>query len=295
MGTKTKDTRHPNTAPDQHPDGGERIALERQFDRRYRRWVRVTASGVVLLVFGAEIPWLAGPAAASLALWSGGVMFALFYQAKRYHPRGTGPSLPNTLTTIRVLAGLGMLLFLAAVEMTSTAGTTNGIPEMLGPRSQWLLPAVLLLVETTDFFDGLLARRSRLGPFGGTWDLESDSIFILALALTLRHGFDEAMFVLLIGLMRYLYALLWQHPVPMPRVPPAFKWYAKTTTATLTISMIVVTAPIIGPGLRVAALSLALGMQIGSFAWDISLQITQRRRSLATPSPAEARARTHAT
>jgi phosphatidylglycerophosphate synthase len=242
------------------------------YERRYHRWVLVTAAGVGLLVFGAEFPMLTGPASAALAAWSAAVMGTLFYRGARYHPQGTGPRLPNALTTTRVFAGIVLLLLIAGAEMTGMSGT------FAGAGFRRLLVAGLLVIELTDFFDGILARRAETGPFGATWDLESDSIFALGLALTLRHLFDVSMFVLLIGLMRYFYALLWQNPVPLPRVPKAFTWYAKTTTASLVTTMIVVMAPIIGSGLRSAALAVVLGMQMLSFAWDITLQIRERRR-----------------
>jgi phosphatidylglycerophosphate synthase len=236
------------------------------FDAAYHRWNMVHAAVVTLLVLTAEVPAAQPFAMMALALWSALALGVLFLLGLWLHPSGPGPALPNLLTTARVVASFLLLAVVAGASFFPQVG------EAARSSAGWLLFGILMLVELTDFFDGRIARRLKAGPFGSTWDMESDSIYVMALAVAVRHLHGVGFFVLLIGLMRYLYVLLWQYDGVADPAPRLYKLFAKTTTAALVITLIVAMAPVVGAGLRAASLSVVLGLQTVSFGWDILLQ-----------------------
>ncbi len=236
------------------------------FDRGYRRWGFAHAGMLTALVLLAEFDALFPYSAALLAAWIGGAVSVLYRFARKTHPDGQGPRVPNVLTGIRTVFSCLLLAGLAL-----SAAIRDGAAPAHGSFAWWLV-GVLLLVELTDFLDGRLARRAKAGRFGSIWDMENDAVFALALSLVLRHVHGVGIYVLLIGLMRYLYVLLWHREVRPAKVPRLQRLFSKTTTAVLVTTMIVVLAPAIGSQTRAVALIVILTMQVISFAWDMVLQ-----------------------
>ncbi len=240
------------------------------FDRGYRRWGFAHAGLITALVLVAELDFLLPYAAAGLAGWTGLAVASLYRFARRTHPDGQGPRVPNVLTGVRTVFSCLLLAGLAlSAAVPEIAAVAHG-------DSAWWLVGVLLLVELTDFLDGRLARRANAGRFGSIWDMENDAVFALALSLVLRHVHGVGAYVLLIGLMRYLYVLLWHREVRPAKVPRIQRLFSKTTTAVLVTTMIVVLAPVIGPQVRATALIVILTMQVISFGWDMVLQCRSR-------------------
>ncbi len=236
------------------------------FDRGYRRWGFAHAGILTALVLLAELDAVLPYAAALLAGWIGLAVAVLYRFARKTHPDGQGPRVPNVLTGIRTVSSCLLLAGLAlSALLPEVAAAAHG-------SSAWWLVGVLLLVELTDFLDGRLARRAKAGRFGSIWDMENDAVFALALSLLLRHVHGVGVYVLLIGLMRYLYVLLWHREVRPAKTPPLQRLFSKTTTAVLVTTMIVVLAPVVGPQTRAVALMVILTMQVISFAWDMALQ-----------------------
>ena len=239
------------------------------FDRFYTIWSFVHATLLVALVALAELTTVRLVALSMLTVWSIGAIAILFGAAARLHPDGPGPILPNALTGSRVVAAT------LIVGLTATSVTVPSLATALSGPAGWILPGILLLVELTDYFDGRIARRLNAGAFGSIWDMENDVVYALALSILHRHVFGLTAVVLLIGLMRPLYVLLWRRPSRPARIPRAYTLYAKTTAASLTTILIVATVPVIGTPIRTAMVVVALAMQVVSFAWDLVLQ---RRR-----------------
>ena len=242
------------------------MTTDRPFERGYRRWTLVHAAVVVSLVVAAEIKPLSAPVFGLLGLWIAGAMWVLFVLARRRHPDGPGPRLPNALTASRTVAAVALM---AAMALGSR---WPQVRDVATGSAGWWLVAVLLLVELTDYLDGKLARRAHAGRFGSVWDMETDAVFALALTVVNRHLHGVGIYVLLIGLMRYLYVLLWHHETVPVSAPPIQKLFSKTTTAVLVTTLIVVLAPVIDSRFRATILIVVLGMQVTSFAWDIWLQ-----------------------
>jgi len=236
------------------------------FERIYHRWNVTHAALVTILVLAAELAPIASAATLTLGLWSAVALSVLFVIGRRFHPDGTGPAVPNTLTSMRIAA---------AVAVFTIVGAAFARPRMavlLAEQLGWWMVGGLLLIETSDLLDGYLARRMRSGRFGSTWDMESDAIFAIALSLSLRHLHGVGIFVLAIGLMRYLYVLFARFDGDPKDYPKAYKLLAKTTTAILVTALSVTHAPSFTPQTRSMILLAVLGLQIISFSWDFVLQ-----------------------
>lgn len=258
-----------------HPHDRTRSAIgpgpaSQPFARVYRVWTLVHAAIAVSLVVAAEIVPHPAPVFWMLGLWIAGAMWILFVLALRRHPDGPGPLLPNVLTASRTVAAV---VLMAAMALGSRSPQVR---ELATGSAGWWLVALLLLVELTDYLDGKLARRAGAGRFGSIWDMETDAVFALALTVVNRHLHAVGAYVLLIGLMRYLYVLLWHHETVPVSAPPIQKLFSKTTTAVLVTTLIVVLAPVIGPRFRATSLIVVLAMQVTSFAWDLWLQWRER-------------------
>ena len=103
--------------------------------------------------------------------------------------------LANATTSLRLALALGLTLPLAALTPSAAAGITIGI---------------LLL----DLLDGFLARaRGDASEFGAHFDMETDAILVLVVTLRLWLVAGYPAWVLIAGLLRYVFVLaLWLFP-----------------------------------------------------------------------------------
>lgn len=184
----------------------------------------------------------------------------------------------HAISAIRSLAAV-MVLFFVGIHGGRGGGMESlGIgPFLLSPLFAWVVFAALAAVETTDYLDGQLARRHvRTGappsPFGPVWDMENDAVYALALSYAAWQVAGIPIVVLIIGVMRYFYFLLVRAEGDPPGYHPAYKLFAKSTTATLMIALIVIYVPVVPHALRGAFVYGALGMQVISFSWDLVLR-----------------------
>lgn len=268
-----------STAPRFHRASGidwwtDRVGLNLPFDVIYARWSLAHALIITLLVAASEIPGAVRFTSFALALWIPGAMGTLFLAATTRHPDGAGPGIPNLLTATRVAAALALMLVVYADAIDPYVGET------LRSATGWIVVAVLLVVEATDFFDGRIARRMHAGAFGAIWDMESDSVYAIALALAARHVHETWLPVLFIGLIRYLYVLAWRYGGDPPAMTRAYKQFARTTAAVVVTGLIVLLIPPLGDIVRTVIVAVVLGMQGVSFGWDLVLQ---RRTTTARP------------
>ena len=236
------------------------------FDATYHRWNLLHAGIVVVLVVACQFRGLTSIALPLLAAWIPIALAWLYRTAHRLHPDGAGPALPNILTGSRVLAATAILALAAVDSFVPTVGA------YMVTRAALLVPIALGLVETTDFFDGQVARRMGSGRFGATWDMESDAAFTMALALGLDRFHSGGVVVLLIGLMRYVYVLVWRYDGDPAEVPATYKMFAKTVAAVIVVSLIVGYLPRLPAIARTVGFATVLALQATSFLWDLVLQ-----------------------
>jgi phosphatidylglycerophosphate synthase len=132
---------------------------------------------------------------------------------------------------------------------------------------QNLAPVVGAVAVTLDGVDGWLARRSKMASnFGARFDMETDSLLILALAvLAWRFGKADA-WVLLSGLLRYAFVLA-GIAFPWLRAPLPASFRRKTIAVVQTVALVVVVAPFVpraasAPIAATALLALALSFLV---------------------------------
>jgi phosphatidylglycerophosphate synthase len=242
-------------------------------DSQYKLWLYVHSSvlliGTLLVspIFEIEdMAFLHG-----LALFSLGSMLVLYTRPK--HQR---PCLADALTALRGLA---------AVLIFEWAALSPVFPGLESSNARWLVFALLAGVELTDFFDGMTARRRPHRSFGGVWDMENDALLALALSIVGHLRLGVPIFALLIGLMRYLYFLVFRLTEP-PTAGPAYKWFSKTVAALIAVSLIIPFAPIVPPLVNRVLIASVLGLQVISFGWDVALQFQAGRIGSSREIPA---------
>ena len=169
-----------------------------------------------------------------------------------YHPFDRfGPA--NQITTVR--AGLAALV----VGLIGEPGTVGIAASVI---------ALSLLVTLLDGVDGWLARRTRMASaFGARFDMEVDSVLILALAILAWQYGKAGPWVVLSGLLRYLFVaagLAWswmERPLPSTM-------RGKAICVVQIVVLLVVVLPAVGPPISAAVAALGLLALSYSFLSD---------------------------
>jgi phosphatidylglycerophosphate synthase len=211
---------------------------------------------------------LAAPAlhlSSRFALQSGAVFLAVMIIAARrvegYHPHPRfGPA--NILTSLR----------LALVALLTAA-----IGEPHTPALAWGATAVALVVSALDGADGWLARHSGLvSRFGARFDLETDALLIMALAVLAWRWERAGVWVLACGLMRYVFvASAWVWPWLSNPLPASLR--RKAVCVVQIVGLAIILAPVVLPPLSVWLAAATLAMLTWSFGVDVLWLRTHRR------------------
>ena len=230
---------------------GEDDALRMSALRHLAAALAATAAAAVALA--ATLGLGAAYVAASLAVAAAGAVAVLRHLPGRHpHPR-FGPA--NAVTLAR------------AVPVVLVAGFA------VVPAS-WAVAAFAAFAGTLatvlDGLDGRLARRHGVeSPFGARFDMETDSLLVMALAVLAWRWDLAGAWVLLSGLMRYLFVAAGSL-VPWLRRPLPPRWRRQAVCVAQVVVLLVVVAPLL-PAAATAPLALAgLLLLAGSFAADIA-------------------------
>lgn len=156
------------------------------------------------------------------------------------------------------------------------------IGETPSPSMAAAIVIVSLVVTILDGFDGSLARRSGMASaFGARFDMEVDALLILALAV-LVWWYDRAgAWVVLSGLLRYLFVLAgWMLPWLRRPLPPSVR---RQAICVVQVSgLIIAIAPIVPPDVARAVAAIALVALAYSFFVDVRwLARSDRREQVA--------------
>jgi phosphatidylglycerophosphate synthase len=145
-------------------------------------------------------------------------------------------------------------------------------------HNELLVASVATFALTLDGVDGWLARRrGTQSRFGARFDMETDALLVLVLALLAWQSGQAGAWVLGAGLMRYGFivaTLLW-HWMDRP-LPPSQR--RKTVCVLQLIALIACVAPILPEAWRTAAAAGAVLMVTWSFTVD-TVWLVQRRRT----------------
>jgi len=170
-----------------------------------------------------------------------------------HHPHPAfGPA--NHVTLIRL------------VLVALAASLVSGPPT---PSVAWLVAAITTVVGLLDGCDGWLARRARsVSAFGARFDLETDALFILVLSLLVWRLDKAGAWVLLCGLMRYLFvAAGWL--LPWLAGPLRSTWRGKAVAVSQLVGLGVAVLPVVPSTASAVVAGLALLALVWSFAIDV--------------------------
>jgi phosphatidylglycerophosphate synthase len=155
----------------------------------------------------------------------------------------------------------------------SRAGVVIVLATLIGqpgtPRLLWFIVIITSIAAALDGIDGWLARRTNMvSSFGARFDMETDAAMILLMSILVwQHG-KAGSWVVLAGLMRYLFvaaAAIWPW-LARPLTPTR---RAKVIAITQTIVLICAIAPIIPVWLSTTAAAVSLALLSWSFLMDI--------------------------
>lgn len=180
---------------------------------------------------------------------------------RQHHPHARFGA-ANYVTLVRALlvAGLGAL--------------ATWHPE---PRTAWIAGWTAGAIAALDGLDGWLARRTNLSStFGARFDMETDAALLLVLSVLVWRYDKAGPWVLLIGLMRYLFVgAAWVLPWLGGPLTPTWRGKAIAVIQMVTLAIVLVLPPTIASSAAAAALALL----VWSFAVDIARLWRARRPS----------------
>lgn len=209
-----------------------------------------------------------GALALALAAWAGlgadfaGRALAVFVvgaaivlatlPADHPHPR-FGPANQVTLARLALAALLAGLL-----------------GEPVSGALAWIAVAVAALAALLDAVDGPIARRTGLtSVFGARFDMETDAVLMLALAALAWQLGKAGPWILLAGMLRYLFvgAGRVSHWLARP-LPPSLR--RKTACVVQIVALVACLAPIVPHPASAALAGTALALLSYSFAVDVA-------------------------
>jgi phosphatidylglycerophosphate synthase len=177
------------------------------------------------------------------------------------HRSRSGFGAANTVTALRA----ALVAFLAGFVVLWPAT----------PTAAWYEVALGTAAAVLDAVDGWVARRAQtMTAFGARFDMETDAALILALSILVwLHG-KAGVWVLLCGLMRYLFvASGWVLPWMARPLRPTMR--GKTVAVVQFIGLIAALSPVVPPALSrpIAAATLA------ALVWSFSIDVMRLARS----------------
>jgi phosphatidylglycerophosphate synthase len=219
---------------------------------------------------------LTGILAAALAIVSvGGLGVNLLHLSAAYLP---------TVLLLFAAGAAGVLLALPGSHRFVRMGPANHVTivrcgliallaGLLGEHGSRAAATVAVVVASVtlvlDGVDGRLARRTGMATdFGARFDMETDAVFVAVLALLAWRYGKAGSWVLLSGLMRYLFAAAavlfprLQHPVPSTM-------RGKTIAVLQMIALIGALAPICSPTISARVAAVGLLLLVLSFSLDV--------------------------
>jgi phosphatidylglycerophosphate synthase len=182
--------------------------------------------------------------------------------------------------------GAGALLVLRGLPVHHpfpTLGAANGVTlvraalvallaGLIGERASGapaFAASIALAAIVLDGVDGWLARHTRMASrFGARFDMETDAVLVAVLALLAWQFGKVGAWVLLSGLMRYLF-LVAAILMPLLRHPVPSSYRGKTIAVVQMLALLVAIAPFCPVSLAGALAAVALGLLSGSFLLDI--------------------------
>jgi phosphatidylglycerophosphate synthase len=150
----------------------------------------------------------------------------------------------------------------ANLVTTSRLGIVVALPRFASMMSRVSLALLVVALLVVDGLDGYLARsRGEASAFGAAYDMETDALSVMVLALLLREEGIAGSWVLAAGLWRFVYAIgvaVWPALGDSPP-SPIYRWIFTALMVSLAIAFLP-----LGP---VAWAAAALGTILVSFSF----------------------------
>ena len=145
------------------------------------------------------------------------------------------------------------------------------------PATAWWVTALSTAVMALDGVDGRVARRTRTrSAFGARFDMEVDAALILALSVHVWTSGRAGVWVLSIGLLRYVFvAAARVRPALGAELPESLR--RKVVCVIQGVVLLVALGPIIPAGLATAVLVAGLMALVSSFAVDVVWALQHER------------------
>lgn len=226
------------------------------------------AAGLAIAGLGGAVavPWFG---LSQLFVLKSGAVFLIAFavaagQVQPHHPfRRFGAA--NIMTSAR----LALVALLAAT-----------LGEPYTPALAWAATVLAIAVTVLDGTDGWLARRSGVSSaFGARFDMETDALLIMVLALIAWRWDRAGMWVLACGLMRYGFvAVGWVWRWLEAPLPPSLR--RKTVCVVQIVTLGVIVAPVIPHWLSMSAAAVTLVL----LAWSFLVDVAWLARRTAAPA-----------
>ena len=173
----------------------------------------------------------------------------------------------NTVTLVRFV----LTSVLAGVAFSAATARLA-----LSPERAWMFFSLAAAALVLDGIDGFAARRQGIASaFGARFDMEIDALQILCLSVVAYVSGKAGAWVLLSGLMRYLFVVagvVWPRlAAPLPQL-----WRRKTIAVIQGVVLAALLAPIVQPPTSAAIAAAALILLVYSFAADVLWLVTRR-------------------
>ena len=155
------------------------------------------------------------------------------------------------------------------------------IGEVSEPAVAAVAAAAAIAVTAMDGVDGWLARRTKMSSaFGARFDMEVDALLILILSVLAWQHEKAGAWVLLSGLLRYVFVLAgWVWPWMERPLEPSRR--RQTVCVLQVAALIAVIEPFVTPPLSSVIAAFALGVLAGSFLIDTRWLVLHRREQVA--------------
>jgi phosphatidylglycerophosphate synthase len=224
--------------------------------------IALLGAGLAVSLAGTPVAGLRGaPASLALVLY-GGIAATVVHAAKRQGLRRFGAA--NGVTLLRA----AMVAFLAAFTLLPAPLTA----ELRGTAVALGIAGLLL-----DGVDGWLARRAgTTSRFGARFDMEIDALSVLVFTLLLLRADQVGVWVLAIGLARYIFVGVgWLSPPLARELPTSLR--RRTICGAVMAALLVALAPFVDAAPASMLCAGALVLLFSSFAMDCVWLLTLRR------------------
>jgi phosphatidylglycerophosphate synthase len=225
---------------------------------------------------------LIGILAVALAIVSLGVLgVSLLNLSAAYLPKVLLPFAAGAGVVLRTLPGshgfvrVGAANHVTIVRCALVALLAGLLGEHVSPTTAALAVIVAAAAMVLDGIDGWLARRSGMASvFGARFDMETDAAFVAVLALLVWQFGKAGSWVLLSGLMRYLFVAA-VAVIPRLQKPVPSTMRGKTIAVLQMIALIVALAPICSPPASAWVAAVGLLALVLSFSLDVAWLLRQ--------------------